>query len=161
MKMILLSVFLSALSFSDHKWPAKGGSDPIEMVIKNVKTLKKNSKDIAVEFFVINRNPFPVYLNNPSCWGASRPLIKYNGGKVPPALKVKVNPACAKELVHVGANDTLQVKYNYNIERFIDLSKTGNYKLQFEYNGALFNEKKNKLNDITFASNEISFDVQE
>ena len=159
--MISLSVFLFAFSFSDQRSLAKGGSDPIELVIKNVKTLKKNSKDIAVEFFVINRNPFPVYLNNPSCWGTSRPSIKYNGGKVPPAIKVKVDPACAKVLVQIKANDTLHMKYDFNIERFIDLSKSGNYKLQFEYNGALFNEKKNKLNDITLASNEISFDVQD
>lgn len=161
MKIILLSIFLFAFSFSDQQSSAKGKSDPIELVIKKVKTLKKNSKDIPVEFFVINRNPFPVYLNNLSCWSASRPLIKYNGGKVPPAIKVKVDPACVKALVHIKASDTLQVKYNYTIEQFIDLSKPGNYKLQFEYKGTLFNEMKNKLNEITLVSNEISFDVKD
>jgi hypothetical protein len=53
------------------------------------------------------------------------------------------------------------VKYNFTIEQFIDLSNRGNYKLHFEYKGILFDENKNKLNEITLVSNEISFDVQD
>ncbi|MFL5747528.1 MAG: hypothetical protein ACJ751_22830, partial [Niastella sp.] len=99
MKLILLSISLFALSFSDHIRTPKDISTSIELKIKKLGPLKKNSKDIPVEMFVINRNTFPVYLNNPSCWGATLPVITYNGVNVSPAIKVRVNSSCAKELV--------------------------------------------------------------
>ena len=131
----------------------------IEIEIQEIGNIRKGSKNIIVNLLIKNSQSIPVYINDPTCWGSSIPLIRFNRAKAYSIIKIKINPECAKKLVRINGNDSIVLTYKYYLDEFIDVNRIGNYNLQFAYSGALYSVSKDKLKNIDLLTNAISFDI--
>jgi|SRR6218665_1015637 len=132
-------LFMSLCFFSCISQPNTENVRP-----KNIKIQcsLKTRNEIYISF--LNSDIFPIDVKKPCMFNAYVDIQK-NGKPLTTKIRVKANPECMYPIQKLDKNDSVEFKYDYNLDDLFDLKEGENYRMFIEYHIYENNKLKQKI----------------
>jgi hypothetical protein len=132
----------------------------IQFKILDIPSFSIHEKEITITFEVINHSNKSFMISDPRYLVNFIPIIKYNNQSYEHCKKINPDLSKLDELICLKPLDTIELDYSYKLDELCSFSEAGEFTIQFEFNGNIYDENKKKIDmDIPLVSNTKKFNV--